>query len=155
MSANWKQNLRRPRWLRNESGMALIELAFAVPFLFVLAFGMLDFGLAWSRQMALANTVRAGMQFALVHKPTQEETTDVENAIAAAAPNGYEGTTQVTFYCECPTQGVVLCTVLCADTSRPETLMGISVIEDYDLLVNYPFLGKTLTLGEIRVVRLG
>ncbi|HEU4941297.1 MAG TPA: TadE/TadG family type IV pilus assembly protein [Candidatus Eisenbacteria bacterium] len=54
---------------RSESGTALIEFAFVLPILLVLAMGMLDFGRAFHMKSLLDQAAREGARVAVVTSP--------------------------------------------------------------------------------------
>ena len=54
---------------RQRDGSLAVEFAFAASFMALLMMGVMDFGLAYSRQMTMHNAVRAGTQFALARRP--------------------------------------------------------------------------------------
>ena len=55
---------------REREGNIMVEFAFLASILAVMLMGVIDFGLAYAREMAMSNAVRAGTQFALVRRPS-------------------------------------------------------------------------------------
>lgn len=144
------------RFCRAETGLAAIELAFATPFLAILAVGLIDFGLAWTRQMQLANAARAGTQYAIVRKPNNnQEVLDIKTAALSAVPEDFGGTASVDLYFWCPdTQQEVNSDTVCPSGNNREVFVEIEILEDYEMLFEYFGIGGTLSLGDIRTVRL-
>lgn len=70
---------------RRESGVALIEAAFVLPLLLVLAMGMLDFGRAFHTKSLLDQAAREGARLAVITTPDAGLVTDRVNAILAPA----------------------------------------------------------------------
>lgn len=70
---------------RREAGVALIEVAFVLPILLVLAMGMLDFGRAFHTKSLLDQAAREGARSAVVSGPTLGTVTDRVNDILAPA----------------------------------------------------------------------
>ena len=59
--------IRTLRFLSGKRGQALIEFALVVPFLLLLMFTMVDFGIAIDRRLVLQHAVREGARYAAVH----------------------------------------------------------------------------------------
>lgn len=55
------------KFLKNESGQAVVEMAFVLPMLLVLICGMLDFGWIYSNQYRVENAAYDGARFASLH----------------------------------------------------------------------------------------
>lgn len=70
---------------RRESGVALIEAAFVLPILLVLAMGMLDFGRAFHTKSLLDQAAREGVRLAVITSPDPGLVTSRVNAILAPA----------------------------------------------------------------------
>ena len=68
-----------------ESGVALIESAFVLPLLLVLAMGMLDFGRAFHTKSVLDQAAREGARIAVVTTPDADLVTDKVNAVLASS----------------------------------------------------------------------
>ena len=51
----------------SQRGQTLLEFAFIMPFIIILLFAILDFGLALDRRITLQHAVREGARFAAVH----------------------------------------------------------------------------------------
>jgi len=69
---------------RPDSGMALIEAAFVLPVLLVLAMGMLDFGRAFHFKHLLDEAAREGARVAVVTTPDPDIVTSRVNAVLGA-----------------------------------------------------------------------
>lgn len=70
---------------RREAGVALIEAAFVLPILLVLAMGMLDFGRAFQTKSLLDQAAREGARVAVITSPDLDIVTARANAILAPA----------------------------------------------------------------------
>jgi Flp pilus assembly protein TadG len=66
------------------AGVALIEFAFVLPILLVLAMGMLDFGRAFHTKSLLDQAAREGARVAVVTSPDPDIVTDRVNAVLAS-----------------------------------------------------------------------
>jgi Flp pilus assembly protein TadG len=91
---------------RKEAGVALIEAAFVLPILLVLAMGMLDFGRAFHTKSLLDQAAREGVRLAVITTPDPALVTDRVNAILAPA-----GVTATSVVVTGPTPGTRLDTV--------------------------------------------
>jgi hypothetical protein len=69
---------------RPDAGMALIEAAFVLPILLVLAMGMLDFGRAFHFKHLLDEAAREGARIAVVTTPDPDLVTDRVNWVLGA-----------------------------------------------------------------------
>lgn len=79
------------------AGVALIEFAFVLPILLVLAMGMLDFGRAFQEKSLLDQAAREGARIAVVTAPDLDlVTTRVNNVLASG------GITPTTVTCDGP-----------------------------------------------------
>jgi len=149
--------------LKNEAGSIAVETAFLMMMIGTLALGILDFGLAYSRNMELANAARAGMQYALVRKPVDGDFSAILAAVNTAAPavrDGSDRATEAVLYCECPDGTTSDCTgeggedLTCADGNLRSAYLDITITENYPLFFGYPGLGQALSLSESVTVRL-
>ena len=78
---------------RSESGTALIEFAFVLPILLVLAMGMLDFGRAFHMKSLLDQAAREGARVAVVTSPDVDI---VESRVGDVLASGGIAPTSVT-----------------------------------------------------------
>jgi len=82
MSRTWTSVRHGGR--RSDAGMALIEAAFVLPILLVLAMGMLDFGRAFYFKHLLDEAAREGARVAVVTSPDPDiVTTRVDDVLTA------------------------------------------------------------------------
>lgn len=68
-----------------QSGVALIEMAFVLPLLLVLAMGMLDFGRAFHTKSVLDQAAREGARIAVVTSPDVDLVTARVNEVLASS----------------------------------------------------------------------
>ena len=151
------------KFLKNTEGSIAVETAFLIAMIGTLSLGVLDFGLAYSRNLELANAVRAGMQYALVRKPVAKDYTAIVAAIETAGPTLYgDENRQITtvLYCECPDGSSSDCTsedgtdITCTDGNMRAAYLALAISETYSLFIDYPGLDRTITLSESVTVRL-
>jgi Flp pilus assembly pilin Flp len=151
---------RRPwlaRLLRGEAGVSAVELAMIAPFLSLLMVGMIDYGLVWSRNMELANAVRAGTQYAMIRRPIQGDTSAIRQQVIDTAPSPKVGShdPEVSLFCECPS-GAATPTCdpgVCAPEDM-QTFISITLSEQYPLLLGYPGFNNPITLTQTSTMRL-
>jgi len=96
---------------RKEAGVALVEAAFVLPILLVLAIGMLDFGRAFQTKSLLDQAAREGARVAVLTSPDLDIVTARVNAILAPAGITATGVTVTG-----PTAGTFLDTVTVSAT---------------------------------------
>ena len=147
----------------NERGSIAVETAFLMLMLGLISLGVLDFGLAYSRNLELANAARAGMQYALVRKPVDNDFTAIVDAVNVAGPTLHGGENRAvttTLYCECPDGTASACTgaggedLTCPDGNLRSAYLQIGIAEDYAMFFGYPGLSPVISLSESVTVRL-
>ena len=156
LPASW----RRPwvLWARlrgEDRGIAAIELALIAPVLALIIVAIVDFGMAFSRQMTLANGVRAGVQYAMVRRPVQGDTDAIQQTVA---DNAYVplGNVTVNWVCECSGDGSSAPTCSVDDCGGDDVnhSLNIGVTEQFELILSYPGLTNPVTLGDTVLLRL-
>lgn len=73
--------------VRGESGAAAVEFALIAPLLFMILFGIMQFGIVWSQKEIYVQAAREGARFAAVgcEKPLGCSSTDVANRVVDAS----------------------------------------------------------------------
>lgn len=164
--------LKRARLIRDCRGEATIETVVIVFALSMLIAGSLDFSLAFARKSEMSNAVRAGVQFALVRRPSigpnvsQNESLislqTIRDAVVTSAnflttdPGSPE--LDVDLFCQCPDNTPVTCapdpgiTLPCLER---KTFMQITLRSDYNPIFHFPgVIDTTLNLESTGSVRL-
>ena len=156
-----KTSLQSRTWLsrlaRGEAGVAAVELAMIAPVFALLLVGVVDYGLLWSRNMELANAVRAGTQYALIRKPVNGDTTAIRQQVIDSAPAPKIGShdPQVTLFCECPNgTSVPNCDPAVCAPDDMQTFISITLSEQYPLLLDYPGFDSPVQLTQSSTMRL-
>jgi Flp pilus assembly protein TadG len=168
---------RVSRWLlptsilRDIRGVVTVETAIIASVLSGLAIGIMDFSLAFSRQSEMSNAVRAGVQFALVRRPSIGPSADEQDSIISlqtireAVINSADYLTsdpgtenlEASVFCQCPDSQPVTCVsepdVPLACTQR-RTFLQITLRNDYTPIFNYPLVPETIPLEASNSVRL-
>ncbi|WP_206594837.1 TadE/TadG family type IV pilus assembly protein [Kordiimonas lacus] len=147
----------------DQEGSIAVETAAIMTVIALISIGVVDFGLAYARNMQLANAARAGMQYALVRKPVQGDYSGIIAAVEAAAPAAEDGsgrTVTATLYCECPDGTASDCTttsdtdITCSDGTLRKAYLDVTISETYDLLLRYPAFSDSVNLSQTATARL-
>ncbi len=77
--------MRRGLNLRKENGQALVEFALVAPLLFLILFGIVQFGIAYKNSLALTDAVRAGARKASVSRQAPDPAGAATSAVLGAA----------------------------------------------------------------------
>ncbi len=157
--------------LRDRSGVVTVETAIIASVLSGMAIGIVDFSLAYSRQSEMSNAVRAGVQFALVRRPSIGPSADEQESIislqtirqAVINSSGFLESDpgieklDASIFCQCPDTQPVTCVsepgVALACTNR-RTFLQITLKNDYEPIFNYPLVPETIKLEASNSVRL-
>lgn len=70
---------------KNEDGQALVEFALLAPILFLILFGIIQFGVAFRHSIALTDAVRTGARKATVSRSLGDPVGATKTAVVAAA----------------------------------------------------------------------
>jgi Flp pilus assembly protein TadG len=124
----------------DERGAISVEWALVAGFLGFLFLGAFNYGIAALHKMEMANAVRAGLQYAVVRKPIQGDTSQIANTVQTAAPADKTGTRAITvqMFCRCNDGSSSSCDGTCS-TGDPQTYVSILMQEGYDTLIKLPF----------------
>ncbi len=152
---------------RQESGVAATEFALLAMVFGLLLVGLVDYGMMWSRKMALANAVRAGVQWSMIRRPGygnlpagKTPESDIIAAVNTALPSNYAGIEpDVDFYCSCPggdgsKEGECNVVDLCGVGVDPMSWVSIEVQEDHPMMIDWPGLPASVNLREIAITRI-
>ncbi|MDH3236605.1 MAG: pilus assembly protein [Alphaproteobacteria bacterium] len=140
---------------RDEDGAIAVEWALVAGFLGFLFLGAFNYGVAALHKMEMANAVRAGLQYAVVRKPIQGDTSQINNTVQTAAPKDNTGTRSiaVTMFCQCSDGSSATCSGTCS-SGDPQTYIAIVMQEGYDTLINLPFSDQRMNFkveGRVRL----
>src|ERR1700759_52216 len=70
---------------KDEKGQAMVEFALVAPILFLILFGIIQFGIAFMHSVALTDAVRAGARKAAVSRAAADPTAAASSAVLGAA----------------------------------------------------------------------
>lgn len=154
--SNLSQALCR-RWRRLmacDRGISAVEFALTAPFLMALMLGLMDFGSAGIHRMQMANSVRAGLQYAMVRRPVEGDLSAIEAAVDNAAPAASGPRTRtVALYCQCPDGTATACSATCATGDR-SSYVSIVMQEQYQMILGLPFADNQITMRAEGAVQL-
>lgn len=154
--SNLSQALCR-RWRRLmacDRGISAVEFALTAPFLMALMLGLMDFGSAGIHKMQMANSVRAGLQYAMVRRPVEGDLSAIEAAVDNAAPAASGPRTRtVALYCQCPDGTATTCSATCATGDR-SSYVSIVMQEQYQMILGLPFADNQITMRAEGAVQL-
>ncbi|NVJ71156.1 MAG: pilus assembly protein [Alphaproteobacteria bacterium] len=148
---------------KDEEGSIVIETAAVMALIGMISVGVVDFGLAYVRNMELANAARAGLQYALVRKPVDGDYSAIVASVEASAPEAGAGANRnisTVLYCECPDGTPSDCTtedgidITCDDGTLRKAYLDITISETYDLLLSYYVFPDSLPLSQTVTARL-
>lgn len=127
---------RRHRRITAEDGAAAVELAFVLPVLLLVLFGLVEFGRAYNAQIALTGAAREGARvMAVVNDPAAART-----ATAAAAPSLN------------PTLSAASIAITPASCQAGQT---VTLTATHPVTFSTPLFGTTVTLTGKGVMRCG
>jgi Flp pilus assembly protein TadG len=113
--------------MRNEDGTAAVEFAFIMVLLLILVFGIIEFGIAWSKVNVYTGAAREGARYAAVRCRPDSETgctdTLIQDRVAAASA-------------EYPDPQGVTADITCDDSTFGDP---VTVSWDQDITINIPF----------------
>lgn len=156
---------------RDRDGSVVVEFAFYAAILTLLLIGVLDFGLAYAREMTMTNAVRAGTQFALARHPVVGPSADqsdalisvqqIRDAVVDATPfiSTDPGTSNlsVTVLCDCDDGSEVTCISLQSTPGScvvEAVYVQVELTFPYDLTLTFPGMSDQLTLQTEHVIRI-
>ena len=129
--------------LRGEDGAAAVEFALVVSLLFVLLFGIMEFGLAFFELQNLRSATREGARAAAIGGTRDEISTAIVDGSSGAIPSGYDGFTLTpSTGCTDATQGDEVEVVL------PRSSLPTSVQSTFE--INIPFMPEFTLTPDIR-----
>jgi len=141
--------------LKSNAGTALVELAMILPVLFLVVVGTLDMGSMFMRKMEIANAAKAGVQYALVRKPTMGDLTMIGSATRNALGHSITDSTAVNVELYCMCHGVKqICTDACTDVNI-SAFVTVTIRENYTTpFFNYDWFQSSFPITESSTVKL-
>lgn len=177
MNAMVKRNALRTgmpglaRFRRDRKGVISIEVAILVSVLSFMAVGTVDLALAFARQSEMSNAVRAGVQFALVRRPSIGPSADVQESIMSletirtavidsarylTSDPGAESLSADVF-CQCPDTTPVACVSepgVPLPCSGKQTFLEVTLLNEYTPVLRFPGIPDSFQLTAQQSIRL-
>jgi len=135
------------RLLGADHGGALIETAVALPLLSLLLLGASEFGLVDYEAIEVTNAAKAGAQYGGQGQAYAADTTGIQNAATADAPNITLGTTTANTSLICSDGTTPTGTpVTCASGAAIETILTVKTQATFNPVIHIPFVTPSFTL---------
>jgi Flp pilus assembly protein TadG len=119
--------------IKTEGGQAIVEFALVAPILFLILFGIVQFGIAFMNSIALTDAVREGARTAAVSRTAADPVAATESAVVNAADDLDPNDVDVT--------------VTPADSSSWQAGGSVTVSATYPYSIN--LLGIVVASGEL------
>jgi Flp pilus assembly protein TadG len=159
------------RFKRDEKGSVVVEFAFYAAILSLMLIGVIDYGLAYAREMSMSNAVRAGTQFALSRHPEigpaasstdalislQDIRDSVVNASSFLSSDPGAPALQVSVFCECDDGTTTAChstDVTPLSCTVRSAMVRVQLNLPYNLTLTFPGLPSQLTLSTEHIIRI-
>ncbi len=136
-----------------EGGQALIEFAFIVTVMVLLALGVVDFGLAIQQGMLVQEAATAGALYGSLdnYNASQPSFSQYAGTVAGVGAPGL--TTTVTSYCICTLGGaVIFCTNSCSG-DKPQMYVQSTATSSFASMFPYKFLPSSFNLSSTVVIQ--
>jgi len=124
---------------KGQEGQALVEFALVIPFLLLLMFGLIEFGLLLYNQQVITNASREGARYGIVSRPERRTLEEIRVVV-----DSYAGSRMITFGSDTPTT-----TMETTGTSFGDDLT-VNVTFEYQFLVLPQFVGTLAGVQELR-----
>jgi Flp pilus assembly protein TadG len=135
------------------TGQASVEMAFSVPLLIVLLLVAVEAGRICLVATGLSSAARAGVQYGAQNLTTVSDTSGMQNAAKADAPNLTGMTATASYYCECSDGSASTCLATDCASSHRLTYVKVNTSATYTPLVNWPGIPTTTTLTSQAIMR--
>ena len=131
---------------RREDGGALVEFALTMPLLILLLMGSAELGQMTYASVEVANAARAAVSYGCSSSIAAGDTTGIQNAAAADAPDVSLGTTTVAKSCICSNGTASTCLATDCSGSNIETILTVDTKATLTPFVHVPGLPTTFTV---------
>lgn len=140
--------------LASESGTSLIELALVLPVLFLLLFGVADFGRAYYLAIEVSNAAHTG---ALYGSQNPTDTAGMQKAAMLDAPDVSGLTVTTSYGCQCSdgSSPVANCTSAPSCALNVVDYVQVNTSVNYSALFSYPGIPSSIPLHGSARMRAG
>jgi hypothetical protein len=144
-----RQMTKQTRDRRSERGATLAELAIAIPLLFLVMLGAVDFGRVWSEGLALSNAVRAGAHWGAESTEAAKDVAGIKRSVIADLAGTMKESElraiTISRFCECSDGRSVNCDDKCG-VVQPRTDVQVRVDKTFNTLFPYPGVPREINL---------
>lgn len=133
------------RGLEADCGQALVELALSVPMMALLVFGAIEIGNIIYSSITVTDAAMAGVQYGTRNSSAAADTTGIENAAQADAPN-LTITTRPSISCICSDGSASTCLSTDCSGANIETILTVNTQATVDPLLHFPGLSRSIVL---------
>ena len=130
----------------SESGQSLIELSMVGGLLVLLFLATIEFGQLIHSSIEISNAARAGVQYGAQGSYSAQDTTGIQNAAAAAAPDLSINTTS-SYGCECSNGTSSTCSIGDCSSSHIEETVTVNTQVTIHPIVKMPLFPSSYTLN--------
>lgn len=138
---------------KTERGAVAVELAIALVFLFLLAFGIVDFGRIFYWGITLDGAARAGVAYGMQNNGKAGDTAAIELAAKTEATDIGEITVSSDRLCKCPDGGTLACSLACPNSAVPEVYVQVTASATFNTYANYPGIPNSIPLSRTALFR--
>jgi Flp pilus assembly protein TadG len=131
---------------RDERGQALIESAVALPILFVILLGGVEFALFAYEGVEVSNAAEAAVQYGAQNARTAGDTAGIQTAATNDAPNITLGPTTSSSSCICSNGAASTCVSTDCIGANIETILTVQTQATFSPGFHVPGLPTTITL---------
>jgi Flp pilus assembly protein TadG len=161
--------------MRRQSGQALTEFAFVLPFILLLLLGVIEMGRYAYISILIGNAARAGAAYAAQNPSTSTDTTGITNAADYDFAGATSGTTALngqsssaltvtsSTTCGCDSAGTFTAAIGCSYATNPSAgtcasgswviMVSVTASGTFNALFNYPGIPSSLTISRTAELR--
>ena len=136
----------QPRKDGGERGQALVELSVALGLLVLILLGAIEFGQVAYTSIEVANAAKAGVQYGAQNYGTALDSTGIQNAVAAAAPDLSGVSTNIGYACVCSDGSASTCLNTDCSGSHLEETVTVSTQYTVQPIIRMPAFASSFTL---------
>ena len=139
----------------DRKGTAMVELAFSLPFIFLLLIGVVDIARAFSTGATVANAARAGAQYGVQNATSSGDTAKINLAARQDGVDAGAVTVTSSRVCRCSDGSIVDCvTGSCSGYGAPRVYVVVTAASVLRTLIDYPGLPRNMSISRTATLRL-
>lgn len=132
--------------MKADGGQSLVELALTMPILIALLVGAVEFGRMAFAGIEVQNAALAGVKYGAQDTTTAADTTGIQSAASADAPDITLGTPTVSISCICADGSASTCVSTDCTTSAIEKIVTVQTQASFTPLIHMLGVSGTFTL---------